>query len=354
MQTRICRLHGKDDIRIESMEVAAPGRGEVLLGIGAGGICGSDLHYWHEGGFGPVRVREPIILGHEAAGTVLQLGEGVGEGEGVCDLCVGERVAINPSRPCGECEYCRGGLAAHCLRMRFCGSAMRFPHEQGLFREHMVVEARQCLPVGDVASIAEAACAEPLAVALHANRMAGDVAGKRVLVTGAGPIGSLCAAVAAHRGAAEVVVIDLQDVPLAVARRLGATRVINVARDGAEMEGYAAEKGWFHMVFECSAAEAAMKSALAALRPRGVFVQVGVCGDAPLPLHVIVGKEIRIQGSHRFVEEFGEAVGMIRERVIDLRPLVTATYPLVDAVEAFAVAGDRSRAVKVQLAFAQG
>ena len=347
MQTRICRLHAKKDIRIETAGVDAPGPGEVLVGIGAGGICGSDLHYYQDGGFGSVQVREPIILGHEAAGTVLETGRGV------TGVAVGARVSINPSRPCGACEYCQTGLSAHCLRMRFNGSAMRFPHEQGLFRDRMIVEAERCLPVGETATMAEAACAEPLAVALHANRMAGDVAGKRVLVTGAGPIGSLCAAVAAHRGAAEVVVTDIQDLPLEVAAKMGATRTINIARDSAAMQDYAADKGWFHLVLECSAAAAAIQSALAALRPQGILVQVGIHGDTPVPLNIIVGKEIRLQGSHRFVDEFAESVALIRDRSIDLRPLVTGTFPLTDALEAFTVAGDRRRAVKVHLAFAE-
>ena len=347
METRICRLHARKDIRIETAETGAPGPGEVLVGIGAGGICGSDLHYYHEGGFGPIRVREPIILGHEAAGTVLETGRGVS------GVAPGERVSINPSRPCGACEYCETGLPAHCLRMRFNGSALRFPHEQGLFRDRMIVEAERCLPVGETATMAEAACAEPLAVALHANRMAGDVAGRRVLVTGAGPIGTLCAAVAAHRGAAEVVVTDLQDLPLQVAGRLGASRTVNTARDTGAMRDFAADKGCFHVVLECTAAAPAIKSAMAALRPQGTFVQVGVQGDTPLPLNMIVGKEIRIQGSHRFVDEFAEAVTIIRDRAIDLRPLVTGTYPLAEALQAFDIAGDRSRAVKVHLAFAQ-
>lgn len=345
METRICRLHGKDDIRIETIETAGPGPGEVLVAIGAGGICGSDLHYYHEGGFGPIRVQEPIILGHEAAGTVVEVGDGVN------NVAPGERVSINPSRPCGTCQYCREGLPTHCLTMRFNGSALRFPHEQGLFRDRMIVDAGQCLPVGD-ASMAEAACAEPLAVALHANRMAGEVAGKRVLVTGAGPIGSLCAAVAAYHGAAEVVVTDLQDLPLEVARKMGATRTLNAATDAADIEAYAADKGYFHVVFECTAAAPAIKSGIAALRPQGRFVQVGVQGDTPVPLNMIVGKEITLQGTHRFVEEFAEAVEIIRTRAIDLGPVVTGSYPLEEALAAFDAAGDRTRAVKVQITFA--
>ncbi|MGS4946905.1 L-idonate 5-dehydrogenase [Meridianimarinicoccus sp. RP-17] len=346
MQTRVCRLHGQNDIRIEIANIADPGPGEVCVAIAAGGICGSDLHYYQDGGFGPIRVREPIILGHEASGRVVAIGPGV---EG---LAPGDRVAINPSRPCGDCRWCRAGLTTHCLTMRFNGSALRFPHEQGLFRDRIVVDAAQCVPVQPDTPFDEAACAEPLAVCLHARAMAGPVGGQRVLVTGAGPIGALCVAVAAAAGAAEIVVTDLEDVPLEVARRMGATRGINVARDGAELDDYAEGKGHFDIAFECSAAAAAIRGAIAATRPQGRIVQVGVAGDTPVPLNALVGKELTYQGTQRFRQaEFAEAVACIADRRIDVAPIVTGSFPLEDAAAAFRAAGDRRTSVKVQLAF---
>ena len=345
MDTRTCCLHDKGDIRIETQPVAAPGPGEALVAIAAGGICGSDLHYYHDGGFGPIRVREPIILGHEAAGTVVEVGPGVD------DIAVGARVAVNPSRPCGDCAYCRAGQRIHCLAMRFSGSAMRFPHEQGLFRDRVVVGAEQCVPVGDDVSFTEAACSEPLAVCLHARNRAGDLRGKRVVVTGAGPIGALCAAVSAEAGAAEVVVTDLQDFTLDVVRRMGATRTINVATDPGELDAYAADKGYFDVAFECSGAAPAIRTAVAVLRPNGRLVQVGIAGEVPVPLNFIVSKEINLMGTQRFDTEFADAVAMISEGRIDLGPLVTGTFPLDEAEAAFRTAGDRTSAVKVHIAF---
>ncbi|RAI01515.1 L-idonate 5-dehydrogenase [Acuticoccus sediminis] len=346
METRVCRLYGQNDIRIETDSVAAPGPGEALVAISAGGICGSDLHYFQDGGFGPIRVREPIILGHEASGVIVDVGPGV------TGLAAGDRVAINPSRPCGSCAYCEEGLPIHCLRMRFNGSAMRLPHEQGLFRDRIVVDAAQCVPVGGDVTMAEAACSEPLAVCLHARSRAGDLSGKRVLVTGAGPIGVLCAAVAAEAGAAEVVVTDLQDIPLKAAAAMGATRTINVAREDAEMEAYAADKGYFHTAFECSAAAPAVRTAITSVRPRGTIVQVGVTGDLPVPINLLVSKEIRYQGTQRFHAEFADAVAMISERRIDLKPMISASVPLDAAADAFAMAGNRAEAIKVHLTFA--
>ncbi len=345
MKTRVCRLYGQGDIRIETEEVRAPGPGEVRLRMAAGGICGSDLHYYQDGGFGPIRVREPIILGHEAAGTVEAVGEGV-------ELAPGDRVALNPSRPCLGCSYCKAGKFQHCLAMRFSGSALRFPHEQGAFRDLMVVDAAQCVPVSDGTSFAKAACAEPLAVCLHARNRAGALAGKRVLVTGAGPIGSLCVAAAATAGAAEIVVTDLHDATLAAATAMGATRAVNLVREPEAMTAFQADKGHFDVAFECSAAAAAIRTAIETTRPLGRIVQVGVSGDVPVPLNLIVGKEIELIGTHRFHAEFAEAVGMIDQGRIDPTPILTGGFPIEEAVEAFALAGDRARAVKVQLSFA--
>ena len=346
MRTRVCRLHDKGDLRIETADVGTPGPGEVLLRIGAGGICGSDLHYYSDGGIGLIRVREPIILGHEAAGTV------VATGPGVAGLAEGDRVAVNPSRPCGTCRFCREGHFQHCTNMRFSGSAMRFPHEQGLFRDLVVVDAVQCLPVGRGTSLTKLACSEPLAVCVHAASRAGALRDKRVLVTGAGPIGALCAAVARQRGATEVVVTDVQDATLAIAARMGATRTLNVVDDAAAISAFSADKGYFDTAFECSAAPAALRSAVESVRPLGTIIQVGVAGELPVSVNLLVSKEIELKGTHRFHAEFAEAVRLIDTAAIDVEPIVTDSYPLERAREAFEIAADRSRSVKVQLTFA--
>ncbi|WP_423828014.1 L-idonate 5-dehydrogenase [Sinorhizobium fredii] len=342
---RAARLYGRRDIRVETAEVAEPGEGEVLLKMAAGGICGSDLHYYQDGGFGPVRVQEPIIPGHEASGHV------AARGAGISGLAVGELVAVNPSKPCGTCRFCREGLAIHCLNMHFMGSAMRLPHAQGMFRDWLIVPAGQCFPAGRLVSPGEAACAEPLAVSLHAVGQAGDLTGKQVLVTGAGPIGALVAAAARHSGAETIVVTDLADPALARAEAMGATRVVNIRRDRAGLAEYETDKGQFDVVFECSAAEPALRGAIAAVRPRGLIVQVGVTGDITLPLNALVGKELRWIGSQRFDDEFARAVALIAERRIDVRPIISHAFPVDQAVQAFEQAGDRSSACKVQLTF---
>lgn len=344
MHDLVCRLYGEHDLRVEESAVAAPARGQVVLTMGAGGICGSDLHYYNDGGFGPVRVSEPIILGHEASGYISELGADVEH------LFAGELVAINPSQPCGQCDFCRQGMQMHCIDMHFMGSAMRTPHEQGVFRQRMIVNAEQCVPMGRLVSASEAACCEPLSVGLHALAQAGDLRGQRILVTGAGPIGALLVGAARHAGAGEIVVTDLQDFALEVALAMGASRTVNVVKDPHGLDSLHEAKGRIDVAFECSASSTAINSALQCLKPRGVLVQVGVAGDTPLPLNLLVGKEIVYRGSHRFHEEFTEAARLIAARIIDVRPVITGTYPLREAQEAFACAGDRARACKVQLA----
>ncbi|PPJ48465.1 L-idonate 5-dehydrogenase [Rhizobium sp. KAs_5_22] len=347
MLTRVARLYGTRDLRVETQPMPPLGPGEVLLCMAAGGICGSDLHYYQDGGFGPVRVREPIIAGHEASGFV----EAVGEGVDPTKIRPGMLVAVNPSQPCGQCHYCRLDQPIHCLSMRFMGSAMRVPHEQGMFRDRMIVPAIQCHPVfGDVTP-AEAACAEPLAVCLHAVAQSGVLTGAKVLVTGAGPIGLLTVAAVRHAGAAEIVVTDLSDAALSRAPAMGATATLNVASDPDGLAPWQRDKGQFDVVFDCSAAGPALRSAFAALKPRGTLVQVGVTGDITIPLNALVGKEIVWRGSQRFDREFAEAVALISSRTIDVRPIISHAFPLEQATQAFEQAGDRSVACKVQITF---
>ena len=355
MRTRVARLYGAHDLRVEEQPVIPPGPGEVLLAMAAGGICGSDLHYYQDGGFGPVRVREPIICGHEGAGRVVAVGDGVGEGVG---LAPGTLVAVNPSQPCGVCEYCLRDMPVHCLDMHFIGSAMRLPHEQGMFRDLFAVPARQAHPLPDSVTEAEAACAEPLAVCLHAVGQAcdllGDVAGLRVMISGAGPIGLLVLAAARHAGAKGIIVTDLTDAALARARDMGAGQTINVATDADALLPLQQDKGQIDLIFDCSAAGPALRAAFAAIRPRGTIIQVGVTGDIAIPLNALVGKEITWRGSQRFHAEFAQAVDLIGARRIDLRPIISHSLPLERAREAFELASDRSLACKVQLTFAAG
>jgi L-idonate 5-dehydrogenase len=338
-------IHAAKDVRIEEREAGAVGPGQVLVEVGAGGICGSDLHYFNHGGFGTVRLREPMILGHEVAGTILETAADVE------DLKPGDRVAVNPSRPCGACRFCLEGLPNHCLNMRFYGSAMPMPHIQGAFRERLVCEATQCVVARRV-PLTELALAEPFAVALHAVSRAGSLLGQRVLVTGCGPIGLLVVAAARFSGAAEILATDILPEPLALAQALGAALALDTAADPAALRPYAADKGRIDIMFECSGVERALRSGIEILRPRGTLIQVGLGGDVAFPQNLLVQKEIAFLGSFRFHAEFALAVRLIDEGRVDLTPMLTGSFPLEEARQAFEAAGDRRRSSKVQFRFA--
>ncbi len=337
-------LHGPGDLRIEERAVSGPGPGEALVEVGVGGICGSDLHYYRHGGFGSVRLREPMVLGHEVAGRIVSIGDGIPW------LSEGQQVAISPSRPCRSCRLCVGGQPNQCLNMRFYGSAMPFPHIQGAFRQFMMVGAAQCADASGL-SFGEAAMAEPLAVCLRAVGSAGSLLGKAVIVTGCGPIGAITVICARRAGAETVIATDLSDFALRTATAVGADRTINVGVDAGELGAYAEGRGRCDVAFECSGSESALLTAIDCLRPGGSLVQLGLGGDMAVPMMAVTTKELRMRGSFRFHEEFFTAVALMRRGLVDLKPLITATLPLERAADAFELATDRSRSMKVQLEF---
>jgi len=338
-------IHQAMDLRVEDRAQQELGQGQIEVDIKRGGICGSDLHYYKHGGFGTIRLKEPMVLGHEVAGEVTKLGAGV------TNVKVGDMVAISPSRPCGQCIYCQKGQQNHCLDMLFYGSAMRFPHVQGAFQQSLVAEASQAHIIASGVSIEEAAFAEPFAVTLHAIVRAGSLANKRVLVTGCGPIGALAIVAARTHGAQEIVATDVSDFTLGLARKIGADHTINVATNADAVTPFKANKGYFDIMIEASGNEAALHMGLEVLKPRSTLIQLGLGGNIALPQNMIVSKEIEIKGSFRFHEEFALAVDLINNKRIDLKPLLTEVLPLAHAKQAFDLASDRSRAMKVQIAF---
>lgn len=337
-------IHAARDLRIEVQPEQSLGSGQLRLRLAKGGVCGSDLHYYNHGGFGAVRLREPMILGHEVSAFVEEIGAGV------TGFALGQLVAVSPSRPCGSCRYCLEGLANQCLNMRFYGSAMPFPHIQGAFRESLVADASQCVDATGLTP-GEAAMAEPLAVTLHATTRAGGMLGKRVLVTGCGPIGVLSILAARRAGAAEIVATDLSDFTLSLAKAAGADRVINSASQPDALAGYTTDKGYFDVLYECTGVAAALAGGISALRPRAVILQLGLGGDMSLPMMAITAKELDLRGSFRFHGEFGVGVALMQKRLIDVRPLITHSVPLAEAETAFRLASDRSQAMKAQIVF---
>lgn len=345
MKSVIC--HSAKDLRIEDIELPALGENQLRLKLAYGGICGSDLHYYQHGGFGSVRIKQPITLGHEVSGMV------DGLGGAVTGFSIGQRIAISPSRPCGDCRFCQAGQHNHCLNMRFYGSAMPFPHIQGAFSEQLIIEAYQAHPIADHLSLSEAALAEPLSVGLHAIVRAGSVLGKQVLVTGCGPIGSLLIAALRRAGAAHIVAADIADLPLVCAEAMGADETINLKTRSDALDKYKIDKGQFDVVFEASGSAAALLVSLDVIMPRGVLVTIGMGGDISLPMSQLVAKEIDMRGTFRFHGEFATAVRFLNQGLVNGKPVITAVMPLERAIEAFELASDKSQSLKVQISFAQ-
>jgi L-idonate 5-dehydrogenase len=338
--------HAAKDLRIEEVATPDVGSNEIRVRVGFGGICGSDLHYFNHGGFGAVRLREPMILGHEVAATVEEVGRTVTR------VKPGDRVAVSPSLPCNSCEYCLLGRQNQCLDMRFYGSAMRTPHVHGAFREALVCAEEQVYRIGDGTSLEMAALAEPLAVCVHAVRQSGDLVGRRVLVTGCGPIGTLVMLAARRAGALEIVATDLTDAMLQFARKIGADRTINTSSNPEVLTPYTHGKGYFDAAFEASGAATALRNCIETVRPGGVIIQLGLGGgDMSVPMQMVTAKELQLRGSFRFHQEFAVAVDYIDKGMIDVKPLISATLPFTQARDAFELANDRSKSMKVQLAF---
>jgi L-idonate 5-dehydrogenase len=212
----------------------------------------------------------------------------------------------------------------------------------GAFAEIFIAEESQCVPISDQLRFSVAACAEPLAVSLHAVRRAGNLVGKRVLITGAGPIGLLTTLCAKLAGAFEVTVTDQLDEPLSKAQLFGASNVINITRERLVEDS-------FDVAIEAAGAIAALATCLLHVRPGGRVVQLGSLPTEPLRLPILVTREIELVGSFRFYEEYRMAVALLESQRIDLSPILTAEVPLEHSRDAFELASDRRRAIKVSL-----
>ena len=339
------RIHGPLDLRIEDYQVDNLGANQVEIHIAIGGICGTDLHYYKHGGFGQIKLREPMILGHEVSGFISKIGSNVE------NLSIGQLVSVSPSRPCNKCNFCLKGNQIQCMNMKFYGSAMPFPHIQGAFRETLIAEDFQCVPA-DGLSPEEAAMAEPLAVCLHAIKQAGKILGKKVIVTGSGPIGTLCVAAARRAGAEEIIVTDISTNALSFSNSVGADRIINILEEHDKLKNYQSNKGYFDVAIECSGSAQGISDSINCLKPKGTLIQLGLGGDVLIPLVSVTTKELNLKGSFRFHSEFELAVKMMKKKLIDVNPLITHKIEFKNAIDGFELAmNNNKKSMKVQLAF---
>lgn len=317
----------------------------VLLRVRQVGICGSDMHYFEHGCCGAFVPTRPFVMGHELTAEVAAVADDVTSPQ------VGARVTVNPARACGFCHYCKAGRGNLCRKTIMLGSASTTPPTDGAFAEYVTVRADQCHVLPPQISDGLGAMMEPFAVALHAVKRAGSVAGKRVLVTGGGPIGLLVLITARAFGATPVALSDVVEARRQSALGFGADAVLDpAANDLADQVRELAGDG-FDVVFEASGAPPALRQAFDLVRPGGTIVQIGTLGaaDVPLPANQLMAREIHLIGSFRYGDVFGEAIRLVETGRVNLEPLISEVFPLQDLPAAMRRAFAKDDVVKVQI-----
>ena len=320
IQSRSLLLREHEVTVDDSAEIPSPGPTQVLIEVAAVGICGSDVHYFEHGRIADFVVREPLVLGHEASGTIRAVGSAV------IDREVGQRVAMEPQETCGRCAQCQAGRYNLCPDVRFFAT----PPIHGAFAQFVVLESHRAHPVPDSLSDEAAALIEPLSVGVWANQKAGTQPGDRVLVTGAGPVGLLCADVARARGAAWVGVSDTNAYRLGVAKERGATATFDAA-DGPLADRVEP----VDVILECSGAAPAVRGAFSVAAPAARVVLVGMgAADLELPVALIQVKEIMLTGTFRYASCYPAAIGLAVTGAVDLDSLVTGRFGLSQVADA--------------------
>jgi L-iditol 2-dehydrogenase len=329
---RVAVLRGVGDVVMENREVPRPGPGEVLVRVSAVGVCGSDTHYFDHGRIGRFVVDQPLVLGHEASGVIVELGPGVTGRQ------VGQRVSIEPGQPDFTCAECLAGRYNLCPNMRFFAT----PPIDGAFAELVVVHQAMAHVVPDTVSDEAAALLEPLSVAVWACGKGAVGAGSRVLVTGAGAIGLLCVQVARALGATRIAVSDVNPARLEAASELGATDVIDART--ARLGGL----DWSPTVLlECSGHPAVVAEGIRSLAAAGHAVLVGMGGDElPLPLSYVQEHEIKVTGTFRYANTWPTAIELVASGRVDLDRLVTSRHGLEQAPAALAASRQDPSAIK--------
>ena len=319
-------LRGVGDVVLEERPVPEPGPREVLIQVASVGVCGSDVHYYEHGRIGQHIVRRPLVLGHEASGTVVALGPQATRNT------VGQRVSLEPGVPDFTCEQCRAGRYNLCPDVRFFAT----PPIDGAFSEYVVLHESFAHPVPESLSDDAAALLEPLSVGVWACRKADVGPGDKVLVNGAGPIGLVAAQTALAFGATEVVATDVNPVRLRLAAELGCTSVIDVTDTPLAEAGFQPD-----VLLECSGHPGATRAAICTVARAGRVVLVGMGGDEiGLPLSYVQEHELLLTGTFRYANTWSTAIALASSGRVDLDRLVTGRYPLAE-VETALTSGSR-------------
>ena len=330
---RAMKLYAPGDLRLVAIENPTPGPGEVLVQVKEVGICASDVHWYRDGRIGDTVMNGPLILGHEFAGVIAEIGPGVTK------VKPGDRVAVEPAVPCYECDICAEGEFNICPNVKFCGT----PPTDGAFREYLAWSARLVEKVPDSMSMGEAAMLEPLAIGVYAAEIAGDIRGKKVGVLGVGAVGMSILQAAKAAGCGETYVTDLIPSRLELARRLGADNTLD-ASDPNVVDAVKKASGGYGLdiVFEAAGENDAIMQATEMVRPGGLVVVGGIPYDDRMCVSasIVRRKGLTIRLLRRSKNTLKRSIQLVQDGKADVASYVTHRFPLERLKEAIEITGD--------------
>lgn len=322
---KVAVMEGIGKMGFEEREIPTPKDDEVLVKLEYVGICGSDLHYYETGAIGDYVVEPPFVLGHEPGGVVVEVGKNVSH------LKAGDRVALEPGKTCGHCEFCKEGKYNLCPDVVFFAT----PPVDGVFQEYVAHEADLCFKLPENVSTLEGALIEPLAVGFHAAIQGDAHLGQKAVVMGAGCIGLVSMMALKARGVSEVIVVDIMDKRLEKAMELGASAVINGARENVEERIKELTKG-ADLVIETAGTEITTRQAIHIAKKGSNIVLVGYSksGEMTLPMSLVLDKELTFKTVFRYRHIYPMAIEAVAAGKVNLKGIVTNVFSLDEAQEA--------------------
>ena len=324
---KVAVMEGIGKMGFEERDIPSPKADEVLVKLEYVGICGSDLHYYETGAIGDYVVKPPFVLGHEPGGVVVEVGEDVRH------LKVGDRVALEPGKTCGHCEFCKQGKYNLCPDVVFFAT----PPVDGVFQEYVAHEANLCFKLPENVSTLEGALIEPLAVGFHAAIQGDAHLGQKAVVMGAGCIGLVTMMALKARGVSEVYVVDIMEKRLNKALELGADGVINGAKENVEERALKLTEGrGMDLVVETAGTEMTTRQAIRIARKGSNIVLVGYSktGEMSLPMSLVLDKELTFKTVFRYRHIYPMAIDAVAGGKVNLKGIVTDIFPLEEVQKA--------------------
>lgn len=324
-------LRGVEDLVLEERPVPVPKPDEVLIQVLSVGVCGSDVHYYKHGRIGPYIVESPLVLGHELSGRIVAVGEDVDPAR------IGQRVAVEPQRPCRRCDFCRAGDYNLCPKMEFYAT----PPIDGAFCDYVVIQDDFAYEIPDSISDHAGALMEPLSVGIAAAQKGGIKVGDRVLIAGGGPIGVITAQVARAFGAVDVVVADINPARRELVAKYGARAVDPASQSTVELEA--------NVFIDASGATPAIVNGIRSTRAGGTVVLVGSADEFPLSVPDVAMRELNVTGIFRYTGTWPIARALLESGQVELDSLVTHEYGIEQVEEALSGEGSADSLKRIVL-----